>query len=455
MAPLTKEQQLRIANILKELAKLAKTEKRVRFSTGTNKARELRDLIQANGGQMHSADLKRQRISLGDMKLSHLVTPQGHLTSEALQRHIESQPVHEYKVTDTSHGIPLDHMSPAQGNAEATNMFLQRHSHKPSQLTRFELTPDLEQKLREAGVLDTFHKFNDFSQKSGHPVNKDTIGWVRHNEGPEGIHIDEIQSDMPKDFNRLLESQKNVMRDVKSWSPEQVEMARKYHPQGHMIGQIQSMPDDRIEGLAQQVAGHFPPDHFTKIHDILFEGKEPSQVLHEAFLQHQRNEGKVGKRIAMWTPESKGKMALAKPDAPIPAHMRQGYGDIPKKMGYKPAQYGSLDVQSNDMLSGRPTQEMALRKSQLDWSEFKEPKTGHISYGAFKDGNLHLAQVHSTPEGFMVKHHSVDPDTYSTLGLHESLGPFKTADEAYTQLKNYVHPDNDKKKPSLRRLLKP
>jgi hypothetical protein len=360
---LKKTQSDQLLAITKELLNLAKNQHSVRFALGTSRARDIRDMAQQNGGQISSKDLKHKGISLSDLKLSHLVDSRGNITAGGLSGHIEAQPHQDWKLSTEEHGKSLAHLSPAEANHEATTMFIQRHSPKPSQLTRMEITPEIEQKLSDAGVLETFKKFNDMSAQSGHPANAKTIGWTRHTEGPDGIHIDEIQSDWPHSTADIVESQKKQIQNVKDWPPHILEQAQKYHPQGHMVGQIRDIAPEQIAGLAQQFAGHFPEGHFQKIREILFGQNDPNQMIHEAFLQHQRNQGKADKKIQMWTPESKGKMALVRPDEPVPGHMMMTYGQQPKKMGYKPTTYGNIETQDNPELVGRPTQEMVLKKS--------------------------------------------------------------------------------------------
>ena len=47
----------------------------------------------------------------------------------------------------------------------------------------------------------------------------------------------------------------------------------------------------------------------------------------------------------------------------LPVHIREGYGDIPKKMGYKPAKYGDLVTQTNPEHNNEPTWAQKLTKS--------------------------------------------------------------------------------------------
>jgi hypothetical protein len=54
-------------------------------------------------------------------------------------------------------------------------------------------------------------------------------------------------------------------------------------------------------------------------------------------------------------------VTLKKPKLPV--HIREGYGDIPKKMGYKPAKYGDLVTQTNPEHNNEPTWAQKLTKS--------------------------------------------------------------------------------------------
>jgi len=53
---------------------------------------------------------------------------------------------------------------------------------------------------------------------------------------------------------------------------------------------------------------------------------------------------------------------------PLPVHMQEGYGNIPKKMKYSEGTYGELPTQSNPEHKGNPTYKEAIRKSEVDAS---------------------------------------------------------------------------------------
>jgi hypothetical protein len=56
----------------------------------------------------------------------------------------------------------------------------------------------------------------------------------------------------------------------------------------------------------------------------------------------------------------------------LPVHMREGYGDIPRKMGYQDGQYGEIKtVQGNATHKGKATWKQKLRKS-LDEMPLKD-----------------------------------------------------------------------------------
>jgi hypothetical protein len=346
------------------------TPKPVSFSLDSNKARAMRDIVDQHGGSMPSARLKQMGHNLSDLKLSHLVDPHGNISSEKLQAHINSLPKHTYHAVEGEHGFELGNMAPAKANKEVLNTFIQRHTPQRSKVTMFEVTPTQELEMKQRGLWDTFKKFQEGAKASGHPMTEKGFGWVRHTEGDDGIHIDEVQSDFPKSLQDLTDHQIKNLKAIKNWDAKTTKYAKKYHPQGHLIDQVKAIPDDRIEGAGAQFAQAFGDEKLKAIHELLFKGQKPNQMLHEAFLQKLRDDGKIGKPIHIWTPEGKGKIALSSQTEGIPGHMHETYGKIPSKIGYKPATYGEIATQSNPELRGMSTQKMNLTKAQEEkWAE--------------------------------------------------------------------------------------
>ena len=162
----------------------------------------------------------------------------------------------------------------------------QQHIPEPSKVFQLRYTPEHEKQMKEAGVFDTFKDMLDQSKNSGHPVDKKTLGWVRHTKGPDGTHIDEIQSDFGQSFVKQAAAQAKAALNNGEITQEQAETA------------------------VSNANKRWPEDHFKKISDILFDGKDPNHVIHEAFLQHSRNEGDVGKQVHVWNAVPKGDISL-------------------------------------------------------------------------------------------------------------------------------------------------
>ncbi len=217
----------------------------------------------------------------------------------------------------------------------------QRHSNKNSKVFQLNITKDQAKKLKEAGVYDHFKELVYDSYSSGHPASKGNgIGWVRYTEGPDGMHIDEIQSDFGQSFSKQLKSQ-----------------AKQAVANG-------SMSAEEADRHVRDAESKYPEDAHKKISEILFQGQHPNDILHEAFLQHLRDKGHVGKKVHIWQAESKAPLSNMDEAEELPVHMIRTYKDIPKKMGYKPSEYGELNTQTTDDLQGEPTWAQTLVKKE-------------------------------------------------------------------------------------------
>jgi hypothetical protein len=167
---------------------------------------------------------------------------------------------------------------------------------------------------------------------------------VRYTQNQDGTFIDEIQSDISNSLVKKARSQAQKM----------------------------DMGDDYVNHMAAKAEAIYPDTHHKKINEILFGGKDASEVLHEGFNQYLRDTGHVGKPIHTWNANSKAAISLGTEDETeaIPAHMQRTYDQVPKKMGYTPAQYGELSTQSDSELKHLRTQKTVLRKS--DEEEYEE-----------------------------------------------------------------------------------
>ena len=326
----------------------------VRF--GTNKLRQLRDTVEAAGGKVHRKDVPNL-----PPVLTKLLDGRGYLASSAIQSAIDAMPATKHNVSHT------------------TWFGVQRHNKEESKVLQLNLTNDHLNKMKEAGVLPTFHAINDLSRSSGHPVTPSTWGWVRYTGGDDGVHIDEVQSDL---------GQSLVQRAAAEAAQAGID------------------PDE----AASRAENKYPDQHLKKIQEILFSGKHPSEVLQEAFHQHLRDNGGAGIPIAIHAAATKAPLSGMDTDKPLPGHMLTGYKAVPEKMGLKPSTYGKLATQSNPDLKDKPTYEDEIRKAE------PEPGTYHVLQ--------HLGMVETPPEPLNPLHDrraaNTDPDPLEAMLQHEN-----------------------------------
>jgi len=281
---------------------------------GTNKLRKLRDFIEQQGGSINKKQIPNFNPVLG-----HLLDGKGNLTSKKIQEHIDSQPAQAFNI---SH-------SEWDGD--------QRHSEEPSKVFQLNMTKDHIKKMKDAGVFDTFNKLHNISFSSGHPVRKQTVGWVRYTGGPEGIQVDEVQSDLGSQLGK----------------------------QARLQAQAQGQNPDEAEA---EVNHQLPPEHLKTIQNILFAGKHPSEVLHESFRQHLRDKGLANAPLHVHDVQTKMPLAQQESKKEAPAHMKFGYSQFPEKMGMEPNVYGELPTQSNARLKGAKQWSDVVRKAEEDTS---------------------------------------------------------------------------------------
>jgi hypothetical protein len=331
--------------------KVHKESVNVRFST--NKHRILRDLIDTMGGTAAPNKLPKELTqAIGNVGR----LPNGSYSSKALQEHIDSLPSQKYNVSHSSYDQA------------------QLHSEEPSNVFQLNMTNDIVGKLKSANVWPTFKKMYDLSKRSGHPVGKSGIGWVRWTGDGTGIHIDEIQTDLGQRMSRVAEEQARAQGDDEA----------------------------DVAAASERAKQEFHDEDMDKIKEILFGKKHPSELLFEAFHEWARNGpknspkgcpdcGKVntdpdmlneagvqvgcpdcdfswtpdedpftpsapigpGTPIHIWQPHTKAPISGLNTSKPLPKHMLVGYGEVPKKAGFKPSHYGALPTQSNPQYSGK------------------------------------------------------------------------------------------------------
>lgn len=294
---------------------------RVAVKPGTERLREIRDKILQTDPLR--AEIPPRHLPPGDWSAGRL--PNGNISAKLLQAHIDKLPVKEFNVS----------ASKWTG--------LQRHSMEPSKVFQLNITTNHLQEMRAKGLLGVFRKMIDASYTSQHPVTKQTIGWARFTgDAKRGIFIDEIQSDFGGTNGRTFVQKARSQAQAHAKKEEM-----SYEKASEFI-------DTAVKRAEQQ----FPEAAEKEIGNIIFGGRPTNQVIHEAFLQHLRDTGHEGVPVHMHSVETKAPISLGsevvdvstgslRQDAKIPAHMKETYGEQPRKMGYKPVRYGDIPATSD------------------------------------------------------------------------------------------------------------
>lgn len=363
---------------------------------GTNKLRQLRDHIESRGGLVGRKDLPAQ---LPD-EIKPLLTPKGELSSKKIQDFLDSKPGLKFGTTET------------EWNGA------QRHNDQPSRVMQLNVTPEQRQQLKDAGVHDTFESMMDTSRQSHHPVGRNTVGWVRYtkpeteedtrahiakrmdqNGGADwsdedrqayvdrhletarregqfskkpSIFMDEVQSDFGQSFGKQVAAQahqeavNNIEGGTYGYGPDEGAHITPDSPQEYKDRYVV----EHVARARAEAEKKWPEAHQQKINEILFGGRHPNEVLHEAFHEHMRQRGHVGTPISTWTPESKAPQSGMDPDKPLPGHMKMTYGQLPQKMGMQPSFYGRG---ATDSIAGenpaRPAESNADHYGQPLWAD--------------------------------------------------------------------------------------
>jgi hypothetical protein len=180
------------------------------------------------------------------------------------------------------------------------------------------------------GALSSIEALGRKHLLNGSPTRKDlAVSIATHPGFPDELRMDKIKS------------LGNPLRAIE-------ELPRHFVMSPEDISYVQNYQDGGTGGLSVRLAKQ---PNFNEAHT-----KKAIELGHLPYLASQAK------------PDAEGKMSLngvyigmKKP--PLPVHMREGYGDIPKKMGYKPDQYGDISTQANTEHEGAPTWSQTLRKS--------------------------------------------------------------------------------------------
>jgi 8-oxo-dGTP pyrophosphatase MutT (NUDIX family) len=314
--------------------------------TGTDKLRALRDSLQGFPPR-HVRELREDGIDVNSLGLNRSLDPQGHLSAEAVQKAIEAKVPRIY------------------GHEKGTWAGAQRHNGSNSKVFQLTLSPESLREVRKQGLRPAYDKL--LAASKSHPIHPSRgVGWVRYTESPDGIHIDEIQTD---------------------WG----------HKMAHNIKQLDESAARGAISPAQRES--LPTsDEYSRLHQLFWGNDHPSKVLHEAFMEHLRapKSKKIGKEVHQWQLAPKMQLSGQDMSKPPPVHMKQTYDEFPKAAGYRASEYGRLSTQNNIKLqphplssaNSHPTWQSVVRKFELDLdvylgdnSEMLEKGMRHVLWG--------------------------------------------------------------------------
>jgi GNAT superfamily N-acetyltransferase len=365
----------------------------VNLRIGTHPLRILRDLVSEQGGTTTKGKLKSLGVNAD--KFNQIFKPNGTISAEDVQKVIDSVPARKY---NTSH---------------STWLGAQRHSDEASKVFQLNYTQEQLDEMQKEGVLNTFRKIYDVSFQSGHPVKNNTIGWVRYTGSPEeGFHIDEIQTDLGQSIIKQTISQAKHAVENEGMDPEEAERAinnaKAKFPEDHLkkINEILFGDKHPSEVLHEAFKEYYRNKGFgdAPIHIWQPESKAPISGMSTSvkissdsvdLLIEDAKKGSLdagARSLISWGQKNKLAPASFKeittehldqiasgykefankhreqhqtdPELPVqlPVHMTEGYGKIPKSMGYKESFYGKIPTQkgqshlqqTTSMASGEP-----------------------------------------------------------------------------------------------------
>lgn len=316
-----------------KIIELRKSDSPLAINFMTNKLRQMRDMFDAHGQKTVNErdledDMRRRMI---DMRVPRDYA--GNFNRDSVQKLIEQAPTMNYNWST--------------GTFDRAVGATQRHSDELSNVLRMEITPEIERKLKDAGVWDSYMAMQRLSHGSGHPSNDHTAGWIRYTGDKSGVHLDELQSDFGRPWPGML-----------------AEAARRGD-----FGDV--IPEHEIPGWIDSISRqhHLEEDKRKLIQKILFGNKHPGEFLHEAFNAWARGPGELtGAPVHVWQPEAKLWIANRDEDPrghfnqsrPIPGHMQVTYRDVPVKRGMAEGKYGEIPTQTNPKLKRAPAKKKVV-----------------------------------------------------------------------------------------------
>jgi hypothetical protein len=270
----------------------------------------------------------------------------GNISASMIQSYIDTLPAIEFNVSHGKAGKAAPETVPGTLTPAPSDLWTggQRHNEDYSKVFQLNITNNHVQKMRAKGSWQTYRNQAQAVHSTGHPVRPEqtTIGWIRYTGTPqEGIHIDEIQSDFGQSFVR------RAVAEAKERAEKEA-IARGLTNTYDGKDEYNKFVEDYVKQIRSMAESKWPDEHNKHIAETVFGGRHSNEVIHEAFHQYLRDRGFHGAKIAIFTPESKAPLSGMTKDKELPAHMKHTYGEVPKKMGYKPSTYGKLPTQNGE-----------------------------------------------------------------------------------------------------------
>lgn len=315
--------------------------RRVKVTMNTMKIRKLRDILETKP----TKDIHVKEIAkipgLGG-QWDKFKDGKGRVSSARLQQHLDTaQPDLDFNVSYARFNMRMasNDQWDVPGTLDADGkpdwdgiITTQRHNNRPSNVLQINITDDIVNRVRQAGLYPVFDRVLRQRHSVWHPLRRGdetangwdwnhTLGWVRWTGSPDsGIFIDELQSDFGQDLNKLVK------------------------------------------------AGKLNKDHAKKLQDVVYGGHHPNVVMGETFLQWLRDKGHSESKVAIHGLDSKARISL--PDKPSeihppPVHMKITYNDTPPgTWGMEPSEYkeSNMPTQNNPHFQGRKTWQGLVRK---------------------------------------------------------------------------------------------
>ena len=385
----------------------------VNVKTGTHPFRILRDFIDQHGGTISKAKMKE--LGANTSPIDKLFSPKGTISSKDIQNYIDQMPATPYNSSHSTWSSMQRHSGKVQDVFQ-----LNYTQDQVNQMEKEGVMPTFH-KIHEA-TFSSGHPVR--------PNTLGWVRYTGNPE--TGFHIDEVQSDFGQSMIKKVAAQAKEALQNGSADQDQVEEAMKrakeYYPEEHVdkITKIlfgNKHPSEVIhEAFKEYMRGKGFGD--TPIHIWQPQGKAPlsGQETHTRIEGGQAKKhlnraiaGDVSheaKALIAWGQKNKiipGSHKDIKPEhlnaladayvnhiedrrknpkmimdtvgsgsnaedpiptlpVPLPVHMQEGYGAIPKKMKYQEATYGELPTQDNPKLQGQPTYKETVRKSEVDAS---------------------------------------------------------------------------------------